>query len=189
MRGFFGKSNKINENVPQEPKKEIKHYAEALIRYKAHTNIFETTLDDFSIESIENLEIIDNIKDSRNPHVIDGFQDPISKQLTRFPNENKHSIILFICNKSEITNIGDYFLNKRKDSYFVVKYHGTRYDLLYVDHTGNEMLTTSIKYKACKPIIYSHQCLIGCCNDVPMFYFKNKGSLKLVLNIKQENFK
>jgi hypothetical protein len=78
----------------------------------------------------------------------------------------------------------DYILNKRKDSYYVVKYAGDKCNLIYVDSTGEELNVNSIRYKAKHIVIYPHQCLMGCCNDVPLFYFKNKGKIKITFNVK-----
>lgn len=181
---FFTKTEPI-ENEPIN-KKETKIFAEIEIGYKQNTNVLNCDLDHFSLVSIEDIYITEPIRESKDINVIDGFSDPISQQILRFPNENKHAIILFICDKELLGDKTDYILNKRKDSYYIVKYAGDKCNLIYVDSTGEELNVTSIRYKAKHIIIYSHQCLVGCCNDVPLFYFKNKGKLKIIFNVKNE---
>lgn len=189
---FFGKPVDKNNDEPQLENSQSKDKkitiipAELTIEYRKNTNILSTDLDQFFIDTIEEVQIIEPIEgESIEQYSIDGFSDPISKQITRFPNENKHSIILFVCDKESLDDKTDYLFNKRKDSYFVVKYGGQKPNLIYVDHVGEEMNVTSIKYKVKHPVIYPHQCLVGCCNDVPMFYFKNKGKIKILFGLKK----
>lgn len=184
----FGTILKKNETKQKITKQETKIFAEIEISYKRHTNILKCDIEEFSLMSIESAIVIEPIDNFENCDIraISGFFDPLSQQLLRFPNENKHTIIFFICEKDLINDKTEYIMNKRKKEYYILEYGGNKCNLMYVDERGEKINVQSIRYKAKKIVIYSHQCLVGCCNDVPLFYFKNKGKIKINFEVKNE---
>jgi hypothetical protein len=156
------------------------------IRCSDANNLMECDFEKFFIESVDSIKITERICGSDNPSILNGQENVIViKQTLRFPNERSHAFILFIMDRREVGNMEDYIGNKRKSDYYVLKYIECKYELIYVNGLRNEMNVTSDTYISNHPIVKKDDMVIGCINEVPLFYFKNNGKIEVTLNVRR----